>query len=430
MRIRGRLTTIPDNLPVPAGTDGELRRLSGNTLLATLTTDASGWFEYEDAGHPGPFKITWNYDSVVREQYSEITGPSGVTDISDVPVALAAFGSGVVPDIDNELEVTANGSGMQVAVATGAALVRGMLFNHFDGPTNLGISAAHATLSRIDTVVVRAYWYGHSEEGRIELDVLEGTPSSTPSAPALNATTDVYDFPLANVTIDPAVIVIGSDKVTDRREEITSIPPDGSITTAKLADNSVTSAKIVDGTIVAADIADATITAAKLVEDYLLQSTYDADEVTRALQQLNVTNRLTAIEDSGVAVLAPASQYVATGALSSGTRTLGTLGIGPLESGVQYMVVALHYLTMRGDLSTGTAELRVNINGGTNAAQEYQHVGNVPRGTMMIQTATITGSGASVNIQGSVRFLTGDPCDVRAGFLFGLAMPLIPLRET
>lgn len=43
-----------------------------------------------------------------------------------------------------------------------------------------------------------------------------------------------------------------------------STPPDGSVTTAKIADNAVTTAKIADGTIVTADLADNAVTQGKM----------------------------------------------------------------------------------------------------------------------------------------------------------------------
>jgi len=65
---------------------------------------------------------------------------------------------------------------------------------------------------------------------------------------------------------------------------VSLIPPDGSITTSKLADNSVTSAKIVDGNVTTADLADSSVTSAKIANGNVSKSKLAADALSPLIQ--------------------------------------------------------------------------------------------------------------------------------------------------
>lgn len=101
---------------------------------------------------------------------------------------------------------------MSVSVATGQAQVEGFFYEN-DSALALTIATAHATLGRIDTVVVRLDRTANSAT----LVVVTGTAAASPVAPTLSATDSLYELPLANVQVDPAVGVITAGKVTDRR---------------------------------------------------------------------------------------------------------------------------------------------------------------------------------------------------------------------
>lgn len=101
---------------------------------------------------------------------------------------------------------------MSVSVATGQAQVEGFFYEN-DSALALTIATAHATLGRIDTVVVRLDRTANSAV----LAVVTGTAAASPVAPTLSATDSLYELPLANVQVDPAVGVITAGKVTDRR---------------------------------------------------------------------------------------------------------------------------------------------------------------------------------------------------------------------
>jgi hypothetical protein len=76
------------------------------------------------------------------------------------------------------------------------------------------ISAAHATLARIDRVVLRRSLTNRT----VDIQVLTGTPGASPTAPAL--TTNVsgtYEVSLAQILVSPAVTSILNAKITDER---------------------------------------------------------------------------------------------------------------------------------------------------------------------------------------------------------------------
>lgn len=119
-----------------------------------------------------------------------------------------------------ELKVYGDSSGMQVKVPAGFAMVRGHYYSNTAIET-LTIAAAHATLARIDSVVLEL----DPSANTILLTVLTGTAASTPAAPSLTQTdTGVYQIRLANVAVAAAATTITSGNVTDTRTFIGPAP--------------------------------------------------------------------------------------------------------------------------------------------------------------------------------------------------------------
>lgn len=129
---------------------------------------------------------------------------------------------GVHPQLGSELAVSQSGSpAMSVDVASGAVAIpgsesstQGVYFAFNDAAVTLSISAAHASLSRIDIVVVNirdAQYSGANNDA--QLQVVTGTPAGSPSAPAApnNSTT------LAQVLVGPGVTSIVDANITDQR---------------------------------------------------------------------------------------------------------------------------------------------------------------------------------------------------------------------
>jgi hypothetical protein len=112
-----------------------------------------------------------------------------------------------------ELKAFGDSSGMQVKVPAGFAMVRGHYYSNTDVET-LAIGAAHATLARIDSVILEL----NPSANTILLTILPGTANASPVAPTLVQTdTGIYQIRLANVAVAAAATTITSGNVTDTR---------------------------------------------------------------------------------------------------------------------------------------------------------------------------------------------------------------------
>jgi len=120
-----------------------------------------------------------------------------------------------------DLLVSQNGTpNMTVNVAAGACYIRGTSVSNqgiyrcvASSTTNLAISAAHATLERWDLVVGRIYDNTHDGSGQHvwALEIVTGTPSGSPSEPALPASS----FKLARVTVPAADTTITDSQIAN-----------------------------------------------------------------------------------------------------------------------------------------------------------------------------------------------------------------------
>jgi len=129
---------------------------------------------------------------------------------------------GVNPVLGSELSVTQTGSpSMAVIVKSGIAVVPGTenakqggygVGN--DADLTLSVTAAHATLARIDIVVfrVRDSAYSGITDSAV-LEVVAGTPSGSPTAPA----TPANSLLLAEVAVAAAATSITNANITDKR---------------------------------------------------------------------------------------------------------------------------------------------------------------------------------------------------------------------
>lgn len=112
-----------------------------------------------------------------------------------------------------DLKVFGDSTGMNVKLPIGQAMVRGHYYYNTSQLT-LTVSAAHATLGRIDAVVLTL----DPTANTITASVVAGTPSATPVAPTLTQTdAGVYQLLLATVSVGAAVATIAPGVVTDQR---------------------------------------------------------------------------------------------------------------------------------------------------------------------------------------------------------------------
>lgn len=171
-------------------------------------TNPPGWLQNAGNTHTAAQMRTY-----IGSMLAGIAGASGDT--------LRPLG-GVNPDLGTELGVTQSVvPAMSVLVGPGLAAIVGNESNtqgtyYFcnDAAVTLSISAAHATLPRIDIVVIDvrdSVYSGASNDS--ELRVIAGTPNSSPVAPSEPSNC----ITLAQIAVGAAVTSITNGNITDTR---------------------------------------------------------------------------------------------------------------------------------------------------------------------------------------------------------------------
>lgn len=207
----------------------EIRKVSDNSLVASVTTDSNGRgiFSAATVGDPGPVIATYtDLAGDVKVHSGEVVGQAGgflwIDTIND---ALQALGIGrVISGYLNELLPTANGANMNIAVASGAAILQDGFVYVREASGNVTIGAANPTNPRIDRIVLRLTREGQATQGTVALAVVAGTAASSPVAPNLTQTSATWEISLAQVLVDAGVTAIAAGKVTDERA-FTLTPP-------------------------------------------------------------------------------------------------------------------------------------------------------------------------------------------------------------
>ncbi len=162
-------------------------------------------------------------------------------DAADVAAYLAGLTSGVFSG-DEDFPVTAAG-GLKVTVGAGRGWVHPSRFTGYAitkrGADTLTMPLADQSRPRIDRIVMR-YDAGARAAS---LHVLQGTASSTPTAPAISRTELIYDLCLAEITRPAAAASITTGQITDTRldealcgivrDSVTGIPTDELLAAAR-----------------------------------------------------------------------------------------------------------------------------------------------------------------------------------------------------
>ena len=162
-------------------------------------------------------------------------------DAADVAAYLAGLTSGVFSSAE-DFPVTAAG-GLEVTVSAGRAWVHPSRFTGYSitkrEADTLTLPLADPSLPRIDRIVMR-YDAGARAAS---LQVLQGTASSTPTAPAISRTELIYDLCLAEITRPAGSTSISTGQITDTRldealcgivrDGVTGIPSDELLAQAK-----------------------------------------------------------------------------------------------------------------------------------------------------------------------------------------------------
>lgn len=225
-------------------------------------------------------------------------------DAADVAAYLAGLTSGVFSGAE-DFPVTAAG-GLKVTVGAGRGWVHPSRFTGYSitkrEADTLTMPLADPSLPRIDRIVMR-YDAGARAAS---LHVLQGTASSTPTAPAISRTELIYDLCLAEITRPAGSTSISTGQITDTRldealcglvrDGVTGIPTDELLAAARerisaLEEKATSSAAAAKDSAEAAKSSEtnaaASETAAKTSETAAKQALQDTEtEHTTALQNI------------------------------------------------------------------------------------------------------------------------------------------------
>lgn len=269
-------------------------------------------------------------------------------DAADVAAYLAARASGVFSSAE-DFPVTAAG-GLKVTVGAGRGWVHPSRFTGYSitkrESDTLTLPLADPSLPRIDRVVMR-YDAGARAAS---LQVLQGTASSTPTAPAISRTELIYDLCLAEITRPAGSTSISTGQITDTRldealcgivrDGVTGIPTDELLAAAKerinaLEEKSTTSAAAAKDSAEAAKSSETKSAAseknAKDSETNAQQALKDTEtEHTAALQDI-ARARTTALTD--VAASTKTATAAANTATQQATAAAGSASTASTKAG-------------------------------------------------------------------------------------------------
>lgn len=269
-------------------------------------------------------------------------------DAADVAAYLAGFTSGVFSGAE-DFPVTAAG-GLKVTVGAGRGWVHPSRFTGYSitkrEADTLTMPLADPSLPRIDRIVMR-YDAGARAAS---LQVLQGTASSTPTAPAISRTELIYDLCLAEITRPAGSTSITTGQITDTRldealcglvrDGVTGIPTDELLAAARerinaLEEKATSSAAAAKDSAEAAKSSEtksaASEKAAKTSETAVKQALQDTEtEHTAALQDI-ARARTTALND--VAASTKTATAAANAATQQATAAAGSASTAVTKAG-------------------------------------------------------------------------------------------------
>ena len=269
-------------------------------------------------------------------------------DAADVAAYLAARASGVFSSAE-DFPVTAAG-GLKVTVGAGRGWVHPSRFTGYSitkrEADTLTMPLADPSLPRIDRIVMR-YDAGARAAS---LQVLQGTASSTPTAPAISRTELIYDLCLAEITRPAGSTSISTGQITDTRldealcglvrDGVTGIPTDELLAAAKerinaLEEKATSSAAAAKDSAEAAKSSETKSAAseknAKTSETAAKQALQDTEtEHTAALQDI-ARARSTALND--VAASTKTATAAANTATQQATAAAGSASTASTKAG-------------------------------------------------------------------------------------------------
>ena len=269
-------------------------------------------------------------------------------DAADVAAYLAGLTSGVFSSAE-DFPVTAAG-GLTVTVGAGRGWVHPSRFTGYSitkrESDTLTMPLADPSLPRIDRIIMR-YDAGARAAS---LQVLQGTASSTPTAPAISRTELIYDLCLAEITRPAGSTSISTGQITDTRldealcgivrDSVTGIPTDELLAAARerinaLEEKATSSAAAAKDSAEAAKSSEtksaASEKAAKTSETAAKQALQDTEtEHTTALQDITQA-RTAALND--VAASTKTATAAANTATQQATAAAGSASTASTKAG-------------------------------------------------------------------------------------------------
>lgn len=119
----------------------------------------------------------------------------------------AMFSDGIIPGVLNGLAVTP-GTGMQVLVDTGQAIVHGLWYQN-DASKALSLATADPSNARYDAIVLHADLVAKT----IALQVITGTPGASPSEPGITQSSSEWEVRIARVFVPAGTTSITSGNI-------------------------------------------------------------------------------------------------------------------------------------------------------------------------------------------------------------------------
>ena len=203
-----------------AGVTVDLKLFNGGTTVDSTTTDANGRanFTHADVGYPGPVYATATSGGTTRIRSGNVWGQlGGILWPDDIPDVFSVLGIGVISGAGSELACTGSGSDLVITIASGAALLKDGLPFVLDSSTTVTLSAADGTNPRIDRIVLRLVREGQTDQGKITIEKLTGTPAAFPAAPTLTQTASTWDYSLCRIAVGTGVTAISTGDITSER---------------------------------------------------------------------------------------------------------------------------------------------------------------------------------------------------------------------
>lgn len=441
--VAGYMRNVPGGDGVPSISCAILDDVTGDPIPSggmikadpsPVTTDGNGYFRWTSELSPGPLRVRGDIvpgTNVRIRSGAEVMQAEDMF-LSDIPDMFRVFSTGVYKGYLNALGVTASGSTLEVTVATGAAILNGVLWEIIT-PRTLTVPANTTLASRRDYVVLRQ-WIAGSYSGKQDLALIQGTVTGVD--PTINTDPNILDFPIARVTtaqnagtsvVTDLRVYAGVRSVVDGAIEYSSLSAAAQSTIAEnvfdsiaasliagsglikttndagntttlaiaaagiissmIATGAITSDKILDGTITGYDIANQTINSQHIFPGAIGTAQLASASVTQ--DKLAAGAGFTGLHAHQFDTAILAARAV-TGSISN----VDTVSL-TMTSGVQYDVFALLLGRAEGTAVSGpgSGNVHVVLNGDVSVGLPFLFDNGVDSSFFNVNLGTFTGPG-------------------------------------